>query len=97
MTASATTAPSAAHVSKTLAAAGMTRASKYSIWGRTTEGFIVLAAKSQPEVRVTFSDRLHAAAECDQAVAVLTAAGYVATPQANNGLGGSYWITVTPS
>ena len=96
MTASTTTAPSAAHVSKTLAAAGMTRASKYSTWGREIDGFVVIAANPyRQSVRVTFSDRVNAAAQCDEAIAVLTAAGYVAIPDRHNGLGGTYWITVT--
>jgi len=90
-------APSASHVSRVLAAAGMTRASAYSIWGRKTEGFVVMASKVFDTVSVTFTDRLTAAAECDAAVEALAAAGYVATPNKNNGIGGTYWITVTRS
>lgn len=88
---------SASHVSRVLAAAGMTRASKYSTWGYETDGFIVGSSKyPDPHVWIGFTRHYDwGRQDCEQAITILREAGYVVTANRNNGKGGTYHLEVT--
>ena len=88
----------AGRVSRVLKEGGLERASAYRTFGREREGFAVFPAskygRNSGGAVVAFTRR-NASVECDRAVEILTAAGYVATPHPRNGLGGDYRIDVT--
>lgn len=89
---------SAAHVSKTLRAAGLPKASGYKAYGHDVDGFIVMAPSKFVEtdtVPVAFTQHYSAGREmCERATAALEAAGYVVRPGERNGLGGDYWLYI---
>jgi hypothetical protein len=84
----------AALVSRTLAAAGLPRASRYSVWGREVDGFVVRQDGDDVLVHITFThDRAREFFE--RVLRVLTDAGYIAVGRGRHpGLGGIYGVTV---
>jgi hypothetical protein len=88
----------AQQVSRILREAGVPKASRYRVWGREVEGFIVMAPSRFIEgspITVAITPKYDAGREmCVQIACALDAAGVPFTTPNRNGLGGDYRLTV---
>jgi hypothetical protein len=89
----------ASAVSRTLNEAGVPKASAYRTFGRERDGFEVRKATPygpQDEIASVSVTAMYEAGRvmCERVIEVLRAAGYTVREPKNNGLGGTYRVTV---